>query len=273
MQLMADKAPKKAADHWRYQRDVLNLKAARIAPLMAKALLKYPDTAGMGRMLDSWNHRDSADAVAPTLFHAIFTQFARQVFEDDLGETAADIMLSNTYYWEERLIAMIEAGNSPWFDDIRTPDIKETPDMLWHRAALNAAARLAVTWGDDMASWQWGRIHRYEFISPIARKGPLKRWLGGGIYPAEGSGDTLRRAKSAYGDLSKVSLMASLRMVADLGDPDKLMAVLPGGVTGRLFDPHTTDQIKPFIDGEVVYWWFSDKAIKAHAKHELTLMP
>jgi penicillin G amidase len=273
MQLMADAAPKAAADHWNYQRDILNLKAARIAPLMAGALLNYPDTAEMGRMLNGWNHLDSADQIAPTLFHAIFDEFARLVYVDELGETATDIMLSNTYYWEERLLSMIEAGNSPWFDDIRTPDITETQHMLWHRAALNAAARLAVSWGDDRSAWQWGKIHRYEFVSPIARKGPLKRWLGGGTYPAEGSGDTLRRAKSAYGDLSKVSLMASLRMVADLGDPDKVLAVLPGGVTGRLFDPHTTDQIEPYIDGKVVYWWFSDKAIKAHATHELALMP
>jgi penicillin amidase len=273
MQLMADKTPQKAVDHWRYQRDILNLKAAGIAPLMAKALLKYPDTAEMGRRLGTWNHLDSADQVAPTLFHAIFNEFARLVYVDELGETATDIMLSNTCYWDERLLSMIEEGISPWFDDIRTPDIKETQDMLWHRAALNAAARLAASWGKDRAAWQWGKVHRYEFISPIARKGPLKRWLGGGTYPAEGSGDTLCRAKSAYGDLSKVTLMASLRMVVDLGDPDKLLAVLPGGVTGRLFDPHTTDQIKPFIDGKVVYWWFSDKAIKDHTKHELTLIP
>lgn len=273
MQLMADPAPTSAPDHWRYQRDILNLKAVRVAPLMARSLMAHADTADMARTLDAWNHRDNVDQIAPTLFHAIFEALARLTFIDDLGEPAADILLSNTYYWEQRLLSMIEAGQSPWFDDVRTPDVSETLDMLWHRAALNAAVRLTDLLGDDRSAWQWGRLHRYEFISPIARKGPFKGWLGGGTYPARGSGDTLCRAKSPYGDLSKVKLMASLRMVADLGDTDKVLAVLPGGVTGRQFNPHTTDQIEPFIDGKMVYWWFSDKAIAAHAKHQLTLRP
>ena len=62
-------------------------------------------------------------------------------------------------------------------------------------------------------------------------------------------------------------------MVADLADPDKILAVLPGGVAGRQFDPHTTDQVQSFMDGSKVHWWFSDKAIKEHTEHKLTLSP
>ena len=91
--------------------------------------------------------------------------------------------------------------------------------------------------------------------------------------PAAGSGDTLCRAKSSDDDLSTVSIMASLRMVVDLGDPDKILAVLPGGVVGRQFHPHMTDQIAPFLDGNLVYWWFSDKQIQSHARHVLVLLP
>jgi len=62
-------------------------------------------------------------------------------------------------------------------------------------------------------------------------------------------------------------------MVADLADPDKILAVLPGGVAGRQFDPHTTDQVESFMNGKKEYWWFSDKAIKEHTKDTLTLKP
>jgi acyl-homoserine lactone acylase PvdQ len=41
----------------------------------------------------------------------------------------------------------------------------------------------------------------------------------------------------------------------------------------RLLDPHTTDQIPSFVNGEKIAWWFSDKAIKAHTKSTLTLTP
>jgi penicillin amidase len=62
-------------------------------------------------------------------------------------------------------------------------------------------------------------------------------------------------------------------MVADLGDDEKVLAVLPGGVTARVFAPHTTDQIKAFMNGEKQYWWFSDKAIKTHSSSVLILTP
>jgi len=62
-------------------------------------------------------------------------------------------------------------------------------------------------------------------------------------------------------------------LVADLDDPDKVLAVLPGGVSGRLFDKHGKDQIEPFINGSKVYWWFSDAAIKAHSRNTLVLKP
>lgn len=62
-------------------------------------------------------------------------------------------------------------------------------------------------------------------------------------------------------------------MVSDLGDDEKILAVLPGGVSGRLFDPHVKDQIEPYMNGEKRYWWFSDQAIKEHGKYELVLQP
>jgi penicillin amidase len=58
-----------------------------------------------------------------------------------------------------------------------------------------------------------------------------------------------------------------------LSDQDKVLAVLPGGVSGRLFDQHSKDQIKAFINGDKVYWWFSDKAIRQHRQNTLVLKP
>ena len=55
--------------------------------------------------------------------------------------------------------------------------------------------------------------------------------------------------------------------------PDKVAAVIPGGVTGRQFSPHFKDQVEAYMDGRMLYWWFSDKAIAEHAEHKLALQP
>ena len=65
-----------------------------------------------------------------------------------------------------------------------------------------------------------------------------------------GSGETLYRATYEFNEPFGVTVSASVRMVADLADEDKVLAVLPGGVAGRLFDPHYKDQIEAFMNGE-----------------------
>ncbi len=97
--------------------------------------------------------------------------------------------------------------------------------------------------------------------------------MGGGSHPMGGSGDTLYRSAYEIDSPFAVRTSASLRMVADLGDPDKVYAVLPGGVSERLFDRHRRDQVRPFMDGEKRAWWFSDAMIRRYARHHLELKP
>jgi penicillin amidase len=273
IQLMAGATATAAQDHWQFQRDPVNLKAWRIAPIMARALIAQDETRDVGRILDKWDGIDSSDQAGPLLFHSLFNELARQTFTDELGEALTQAMLANGYFWEQRLAQMIESGRSVWFDDVRTTDTVESFDSLLQRSALAVRGRLQKRLGGAPADWRWGDVHRYEFIHPLARTGLLKRLLGGGVHAADGSGDTLLRSKSPYDDLATVDVMASLRMVADLGDGDKVLAVLPGGVTGRLFHPHAADQIEPFLDGRERYWWFSDQAIQDHTRTTLVLNP
>ena len=57
-------------------------------------------------------------------------------------------------------------------------------------------------------------------------------------------------------------------------DPEKVRAILPGGVVGRTFDPNLADQnvLWPDKDTET-YWWFSDAAIAQHTQSSLVLNP
>jgi penicillin amidase len=273
IQLTEKPGKKSTEDHWRFQRDSMNLMAREIAPIMAKALLARQDTKELGEILSPWDYLDRTDLAAPAIFQAVYREFALLVFQDELGEDLAKAMLKDWYFWQERLQQMVLEGTSPWFDNVLTPEVKETRDDLFRQAALKARERLSSTLGQDPKEWKWGKMHTLEFVSPIRRKGFGKGWLGDGPYPFQGSGETLHRGIFAFQDPFKVIISASLRMVADLSDDDKILAVLPGGVSGRIFHPHAKDQIKAFINGEKVYWWFSDRAIQEHKKSTLLLKP
>jgi penicillin amidase len=260
-------------NHWEFQRDVVNLMARKIAPIMAKALQTYPDTRELGEMLARWDHCDDPNQAAPTIFQAVYGNFFQLVFEDELGPDLARSMNLEGYYWQERLQKMALDGASPWFDDVRTKDKTETMNELFHKAARMADRELRERFGGESKDWTWGKIHQIEFVNPIRRSGWGKSWLGGSIHPMGGSRETLYCAWYDYKRPFDVILSASLRMVADLGDSEKALAVLPGGVCGRTFHPHHNDQIESYMRGDKVYWWFSDKAIKENCKSALVLQP
>jgi penicillin amidase len=273
IQLMEAPGKKSVEDHWQFQRDSMNLMAKEIVPVMAKALLAHQDTKQLGEILSKWDYLDHTDRAAPTIFQTVYREFALLVFQDELGDDLAKVMLKVWYFWQERLQRMVVEGNSPWFDNILTKDVKETREDLFHKAAQIASERLRSSLGQAPKEWKWGKVHTIEFVSPIRREGFGKGWLGDGPHSFHGSGETLHRAIFAFNEPFKVTHSASLRMVADLSDDDKILAVLPGGVSGRFFHPHAKDQIKAFINGEKVYWWFSDKAIQEHKRKTLILNP
>lgn len=274
IELLDAPGAKSVDDHLRFQRDDLNVMGRQLAPVIAGALKAKPETQEMGNILASWDFRDDPAKAAPTIFHEVYENFARLVFEDKLGPQLADTMLNHWYFWQERLQRMVLAGSSPWFEKTANADNKKGAlEELFRKAALKAKERLTATLGNDPQQWTWGRAHQIEWLNPIRREGFGKSLLGGEIRPMGGSCETLYRASYSFDKPFSVVEFASLRMVADLGDKDKVLAVLPGGVVGRTFHPHQKDQIEPFMKGDKVYWWFSEKAINEHGKHRQTLNP
>ena len=272
-ELMGSKKNLTPEDMWKFQRDIKNLMAAKIVPVMVQALTSQPETAECAAILKEWDCSDSMDSPAPLIFQAIYNRFVYLTLKDELGEELAKTLLDVQYYWQERLENMVLTGTSQWFDDITTPDKKESRDDLLRIAGKQAVQELSGNLGSNPRSWEWGEVHRIDFFSPLGQKGLLRKLLGKGPYPMAGSAETLYRARFLPSKEYSVDLSAALRMVVDLSDSDKIMAVMPCGVSGRQFRTHTTDQIEPYMNGDVRYWWFSDKMIKEHGRDVLNLVP
>lgn len=270
MELMEGRDKLTVDDHWDFQRDKKNPMAEKILPVMAESLAGKKETKDMAEILRGWDLTDSRDSAGAAVFQAVYREFVYHTFEDELGGRLMETFADAGYFWKERLQHMVLSGDSPWFDDINTSE-RETMSDIFVQAAVSAKSALENKLGEDPEKWQWGDLHKLEFVSPIMRSGFLKSALGGGAHPMGGSSETLYRAIYAYSDPFDVTVSASLRMVADLGDPDKVAAVLPCGVAGRQFHEHSKDQTGAFMSGEKLYWWFSDEKIEEHTRSQLVL--
>lgn len=264
---------KSVDDHWEFQRDTKNLMALRIVPYLVTILKGNPKTSEIADILSKWNYHDDSEQIAPSVFQVLMCELFLETYGDEIGGHLSTVMIQNKYYWQQRLLTAMEQGQEKWFDDQRTPEKKETIEDIVIKAGENTVNKLTEQYGANPRNWTWGSLHRVHFVSVLRRSGIGSQLIGGGSYPMPGSTETLHRSKFKVQDSFDATVFAALRMVIDMGDPDKIAAVLPGGVSERLLSPHRTDQIKPFMDGDKLYWWFSDSAIRQHAKSELTLQP
>lgn len=270
-ELLDGNQPKSAQNHWEFQRDSKNLLAGELRPIFVKALKDDGSFGTMVEILEKWDSSDSADSPAPLIYHGLYERFAKKVYQDELGEDLCDRMLKNWYFWQERFTKMIMDNDSDWFDDKTTKNKVESRDDLIRSSAGEIKKELADKFGADSLDWRWGQAHVIELVNPLRRKGFGKKIFGAESFEMGGSVDTLYRAMYDFEKPSPVTITASLRMVADLGDRDKVLAVLPGSASARTFQSTFKNQLDEFMDGTVLYWWFSDEAIKEHTTDELII--
>lgn len=273
-------------DHWAAINDTFNPMARDLVPLMVEALETDPETQPAASILRDWNLYDEPELAGPAVFQSLMLNLVQRVFEDELGLALAAQYASDIYYWQERLHRMLLAGEWNWFDDRRTEEVEDRDDLL-RAAARDAWRELQERLGPEPPAWKWGDLSRLRFRNPWVPGELADRLLGGGDYAGRGSGETLGRARFPgvagvvrIADVAAPALtdydprvIDSARFVADLGDPDKVLGVIPGGVSSRLFDRHLNDQLPIWLSGQIGYWWFSDAAIAADTREEMTFRP
>ena len=64
-----------------------------------------------------------------------------------------------------------------------------------------------------------------------------------------------------------------MRMVVNLGDLDKSKWINLTGASGHAYSAHYTDQTQKWVDGELLPWAFSEKAVDSATADTLALKP
>jgi len=272
-ELMESKPKTSPEDHWDFTLDVTNLHAKRFNPIFAKALQGDEATKEMGDLLQSWNCKDEVTSVGASIFHILHEELARLVFEDDMSPEMLEKYLNMRYYWLQRTGEIIEKGEQEWVDNQKTEEV-EGLNQLLIEGGKRSKTRLTELFGENKKDWTWGKLHTITFVSPLRQKGTGRDLLGGGVHPANGSGETLNRGQYALkGKKYDSYSFSSMRMVADLSDDEKIRAVVSGGNAARQFHPYFDSQLEAWLSGEPLYWWFDEAKIEEHKVHELVLKP
>lgn len=260
-------------DHFALMADDRNLQSDVLRGAIVEALQLDPAQRDLAALLAGWDGVDRAEQAAPLVYQALYREIARGTFADELGDELTRDMLGTWYFWQQRFDALVARPDADWFDDARTTDRRETLADVIRAAAPRARTELQAAYGNDVSAWQWGRAHELRFVSPLRRRGTGQAWLGGIAAPRAGSGETLDRGVYDFDKPYAVNYFASMKMVADFGQPDRIEAVIAGGVSERHFQPHQNDQARLLLAGERRAWWLDPAKAEANARHTLRLTP
>ncbi len=139
-------------------------------------------------------------------------------------------------------------------------------DQLLIAAADRAIPKLiAQTNSGRMEDWSWGQLDSLDMLHPLGREGLLKRLLSITDKPQSGTGYSVRAATKHHGP--------AMRFVANPGDWDNSILLIPAGQSGQPGSGHYSDQFSYWYEGTPIFAPFTDAAEAKVLKHTLTLKP
>lgn len=261
-----------AEDHRSLINDIKNPMAETLLSVLVPALAGDEKTLDLARALTAWDLRDSIDSSAATIFQVLIQQIVKASVSDIMDEELFIQYMDSSYFWEERFVLLLQQSHNAIFDNVNTPETEGRDDIIV-QAGLATIEFLNDRLGSDATAWRWGDLHTITFSSPVIPGKGAAKWLGGGVHPMFGSGQTLNRGGYRYSSDFDASSIDSIRFVADMSDSDKVMSVIPGGSNGRYLNAHLHDQTQTWLQGGTFSWWFSDEKIAEHSVHQLMLKP
>ncbi len=223
------------------QQDVASLPARRFQKILS-AWTPEPASreAKAAELVRQWDGNLTVDSPAALIYEFWMARLPRAVFGPDIG---ADTNI-------ETLLRALE----------HQPDPKVLAEAL--HAALDELERQC---GQDMQSWQWGKIHRILFRHPLGvrafDRGPVAR---------PGDGNTVN---ATSGEHFQQTNGASYRQILDVSDWDRSVMTNAPGESGDPESPHYGDLIDDWANGRYHPMPFSRQAVEAAAAERLTLSP
>ena len=229
-----------------------------VNPSIVSDLVKMIDVSALTseqlKMLDIlnlWQGDYPLESIAATIYTRWEYFLLENTFKDELGEDLFEQFLA-THFHKRVIAPMAGKENSVWWDNVNTPEIKETAGSIIQDAFLKAVASLETDYGNNMESWAWEKVHTLEHPHPIGQVDALKSFFNVGPFPAHGTREVINNMYFNYDGTGqyKISSGPSTRRVIDFSDVENSVSILPTGQSGNPFSDHYRDQAELFINGK-----------------------
>ena len=259
--LLHDRHDLRPEDMLKVQTDTYSIPHVFLADqLGAAAKTAKPKDARAQKLIEGlkdWNGIADAHSPEVSFLHAVRRAAIDLLVEPFLGADAA------LYQWRSTTFLQRILTDRPakWL-----PAAYKNYDELLEAAADRAVGKLAEQSKSERAEdWAWEKFNSLDMFHPIGREGLLKTFLSITGKPQSGTLYSVRAATKTHGP--------AMRFVANPGNWDESILLIPAGQSGQPGSSHYSDQFSYWYGGKPIFAPFSDAAEARATKHTLTLKP
>lgn len=218
------------------QCDTLSLPGLRLQRLLEPPMPQDPPAVAQAvRLLSGWDGRVTADSAAAALFEVWFHRHLRPAVVAALLSRQARSLVGDGDM--TRILEALERldprlGRDPV--SARRKLLRETLGDAWEE--------LKGRLGPDPARWQWGGLLQTRFVHALSGLAAAGQ-LDAGPVRRGGSRETVGRSGFRGSDYL-IDTGASVKLVLDVGDWDRSLAMNAPGQAGDPADPHYRDLLE-----------------------------
>ena len=213
----------------------------------------------------AWDARMETQSTAASLYATLMLALEEAVAKDEADRDG----LERNPFDPERLLRLLAGGiDESWWDDVSVAGQQTRSDIF---------DRLVATLDASAPEQTWGAAHQVAFIHPLAQLPYIgdqvsESWSRGPF--AVGGGNDTVNAQYWNSDAPfTVTSIPALRFVAEVGNWDETVVVLPVGQSGRPWSSHYSDQISSWMHLEPVRFPWSREAVARSTAARLELVP
>jgi penicillin amidase len=284
--LLLSKEKLDLADMATIQSDQYALPAVEIVPHMLAISPQTPLEQAALDVVRAWDYVLASNSPGASIYSAFLRKLERIVFDVVFGADEALLfhylgrgatilanLNSNASRSRPLLIRMMNARDDAWFANSAVPNGPKTWDAAIQSAFSAAIEELREKLGDDVAQWQYGKIHHMTYNHPLGMIKPLDKIFNRGPYPIGGDIDTVSQAATLQHDPETVLVVPSYRQIVNLADLPHSLSMHSPGQSGHPASKHYDDFIKPWRRFEHHPMLFDRQEIAANAEGTLRLSP
>ena len=256
--------------------DVMSNNHTEVAKEIALVLktLDKPAHTSIIQQLEMWDGNHKLTDTAPSVYYNMLSQIMYLTMSDEIGAHATKTILG-TSLSKNFINPFLKNDNSPWWDNVRTKEVKETRAAIFEKSAIKTIELLTKTCGSNPEAWTWGKIHTLTHTHPLAAVKPLDKLFNVGPYAVDGGSEVINNLSFSLDTTGyfPVTSGPALRKVTDFSNMEIGETISPSGQSGNVMSSHYDDQAEMFATGKSRKMIMNRKEIENKSRNKLLLKP